>query len=45
MDRFADFVIQIFTQSAETVLIAKIVNALQAELHRRAENALRFGPR
>jgi hypothetical protein len=45
MDRFADFVIQVFTQSGETVLIAKIVKALTRELERRVENALRFGAR
>ena len=45
MDRFAEFVIQVFTQSGETVLIAKIVKAFQAELARRAENALRYGER
>jgi hypothetical protein len=39
MNGFADFVIQVFTQSGETVLIAKIVKALSAELARRAENA------
>jgi hypothetical protein len=45
MQQFAEFVIQVFTQSGETVLIAKIVNALQAELDRRAEQALRYGAR
>jgi hypothetical protein len=45
MEKFADFVIQIFTQSGETVLIAKIVKALTKELERRAEEALRFGSR
>jgi hypothetical protein len=38
-------VIQVFTQSGETVLIAKIVKALQAELAKRAEAALRFAGR
>jgi len=45
MQGFADFVIQVFTQSDETCLIAKIIKALQAELHKRAEAALRFGGR
>jgi hypothetical protein len=45
MEKFAEFVIQVFTQSCETVLIAKIVKAFQAELQKRAEAALRYGAR
>lgn len=45
MRQFAEFVIQVFTQSGETVLIAKVVKALALELERRAEEALRFGER
>jgi hypothetical protein len=43
MNRFADFAIQFFTRNGETILIARIVNALRAELERRKEYALRYG--
>ena len=45
MDRLAEFVIQVLSESCETILIARIVKALQTELQKRAENALRFGER
>ena len=40
MDRLAEFVIQVLSESCETILIARIVKALQTELQKtRGERA------